>query len=307
MRRLDSKLFVTLLTLVMVAVMVAIPAVVFAQSAIPSYAVPPAPAANQETIHGRIASYDGAGNLQLNDDRGFVDSVQVQPNTMVNPSNAQLGPGTVVTIVGAASGNVFVAARIDVGQPPVAGPVVPVAPPPPAVPPPPPPPPPPPAAVAAAPGSTLIGILRTQLDSKHASVGQEISLDNVASSDGSIAHATLLGTVSDVTSAGQGRKAQIKLHFDALRRADGTIVPVDGVVVSAEVKTKSNTAKEIGGALVGMLAGNAVGKVLGLNGGGFVGAAGGFLLAKNSDENVVIPANTTVTVQLVNQRRQPQQ
>lgn len=304
MARLPIKIFVTLITLAMAAFPVAVPA----QSAVPSYAVPPAPSANQETIHGKIASYDGAVSLQVNDDRGFVDNVQLQPNTVVNPNNALLQPGSTVTIVGEARGSVFAADRIDVaGQPEVSGPLPPAQPPAAPLPPPPPQPPvlpQPPAAVALAPGSVLTGILRAPLDSKNAAVGEDVTLHDVASSDGSIAHATLLGTVTDVTRAGQGTNAQIRMHFDALRLPDGTIQPIDGVVVSVEVKTKSNAAKEIGGALVGMLAGNAIGKMLGINGGGVLGAAGGFLIAKDNRENVVIPANTAIGVQLENPRRQ---
>ena len=123
-------------------------------------------------------------------------------------------------------------------------------------------------------------------------------------SGGAIVHATLLGTVTDVTPAGQGRNAQVRMHFDRLRNLDGSETRIDGIVVSVEVKTKSNAAKEIGGALLGMLAGNAIGKALGINGGGIAGAAGGFLIAKDNRANVVIPADSAVTVQLVNPRRQ---
>jgi hypothetical protein len=232
--------------------------------------------------------------LQLNDDRGFVDNVQFGQNTVVRPRNAQLQPGTVVTIVGVANGPVFAADSVDVGGPAVAGPVPPMQPQPPA----------PPAGPPPAPGRVLTGIIGASLDSKSAYAGEPVTLHDVASSDGDITHATLLGRVTDVTPAGQGRNAQVRMHFDRLQLPDGSETPVDGVVVSVDVKTKSNAAKEIGGALIGMLAGNAVGKILGLNGGGIVGAAGGFLVAKDNRADVVIPADSAVTVQLINPRRQ---
>jgi hypothetical protein len=54
-----------------------------------------------------------------------------------------------------------------------------------------------------------------------------------------------------------------------------------------------------------MLAGNAIGKTLfGVSGGGIVGAIGGFMIAKDDRSDVVIPANSAVTVRLVNPRRQ---
>src|SRR5580658_10312274 len=100
MVRFENRLFVMLLTLALAAG----PGAAFAQSApsgIPSYAVPPpaaAPADNRETIHGQVASFDpNPGNLQLNDDRGFVDTVQLQQNTVVRPPDAQFQPGMVLT------------------------------------------------------------------------------------------------------------------------------------------------------------------------------------------------------------------
>ena len=289
----ENKLFVTLITLALAGA----PAAAFAQAVppgAPSYAVP-APPDNRETIHGRVASFDpNSGNLQLNDDRGFVDNVQFGQNTVVRPRDAQLRPGTVVTIVGSAQGSAFAADTVDVAGPVVTAPVPPAPPPPPV----------PPAGPPPAQGRVLTGLIAGSLDSKNAQPGQPVTLENVASNDGAIAHATLLGHVTDVTSAGQGRTAQVRMHFDKLRLADGSERPIDGVVVSVQVKTKNNAAKEIGGALLGMLAGNAIGKTLGINGGGIAGAAGGFLIAKNDRENVVIPADSAVTVQLVNPRRQ---
>jgi hypothetical protein len=127
----------------------------------------------------------------------------------------------------------------------------------------------------------------------------------VASADGAIRDATLNGTVVTVTRAGQGRNAQIQIQFDSLRRADGERTPVDGVVESMQVQTKSNALKEAGGAIVGMLAGNALFQTLfGVSGGGVIGAVGGFLIAKDNRADVVIPANTAITVQLLSLRRQ---
>jgi hypothetical protein len=68
--------------------------------------------------------------------------------------------------------------------------------------------------------------------------------------------------------------------------------------------TKNNALKEVGGALGGMIVGNVLGKAVGINGGGLAGAAGGFLLAKNSKQNMSIPAGSVVTVQLQSARRQ---
>jgi hypothetical protein len=299
------------------------PAVALAQAAqpmLPSYAqpvtAPPPPApVDQETIHGNIASIDNNGGLQLNDDRGFVDSIQIQPDTIINPGGTQLKSGMVVTIGGAAQGNVFAANHIDVAMPGAGAP----APPPPAAPQGPPqsgyapqgPPsqngdayvqPPP---VPLKPGMELTGTLGTSLDSKTATVGEPVDLTNVTAANGSINGAALLGTVVDVQHPGPGRNAQIMLHFDTLQMPDGSTTPIDGIVVSMKIKTKSNAAKELGGAVVGMLVGNALGKtLLGVSGGGIVGAFGGYLVAKDDRTDITIPVNSGVTVRLVHERRQ---
>jgi hypothetical protein len=288
----QTTIFVMLLTFALGA----LPLGAFAQSAL-------------ETIHGQIAAVDGADALQLNDDRGFVDSVQLQPGAVINPQGTRLAPGMNVSISGVNRGSVFGANRID-----VAGESVTQAPPPSygqQAPPPtyqqqaPPPPPYPQQGPQNGLPAQLTGTLQTQLDSKNAYVGQQVILTNVNASDGSITNGTLIGTVTDVTRAGQGRNAQIQMHFDSLRRPNGRSVPIDGNVVSMDVKTKNNAAKEAGGALLGMLAGNAVLKTLfGLSGGGIVGAIGGYFIAKDNRSDVVVPANTAVTVQLVPSRRQ---
>jgi hypothetical protein len=156
-----------------------------------------------------------------------------------------------------------------------------------------------------APGTALTGTISTGLDSKTAYVGEDVVANNVSSSDGSIRGATLQGAVTRVVRAGQGRNAQLGVHFNYLRLSNGRVYPVNGVVQSMQVNTKSNAAKEAGGALVGMLAGNAIAKtVLGAKGGGIVGAVGGYLIARNNRADVTIPANSTVSVTLVSPRRQ---
>jgi len=276
----------------------AVPSGAFAQSGpsdMPSYAAPAA-ASDQETIHGHIASVDDADSLQINDDRGFIDSVKLQPATIVSPSGMQLQPGMAVTIVGVNRGSVFAADRIEIASAASAPPqqlqqqqqqqpLGPALPPEPAI--------------------ELTGTLGTSLDSKSAFVGEDVVLADVSSADGTISGATLLGTVTDVTRPGQGRNAQVAIHFDSLRLADGAKRPIDGIVVSMQVKTKSNAAKEIGGAFLGMLAGNAIGKGLfGVSGGGIVGAIGGYMIAKDNRSDVVIPEDTAVTVRLLHARRQ---
>jgi hypothetical protein len=162
------------------------------------------------------------------------------------------------------------------------------------------------AAAQPAPGTSLNGTIQQSLDTKSVAVGQAVTLTSVTSADGSgaIVGARLAGEVTNVVRAGQGRPAQLQMRFTRLRLANGSVYDVNGVVTGMKSTTKNNALKEVGGALGGMIVGNVLGKAVGINGGGLAGAAGGFLLAKNSKENMSIPAGSVVTVQLQSARRQ---
>ena len=158
-------------------------------------------------------------------------------------------------------------------------------------------------------GTSLNGALSQSLDSGKAQVGQPVTLTNVTSADGSgrIVGATMYGHVSAVQRAGQGRPGRIEIQFDRLTTSDGTSYTVQGQVTNLTAKAKSNTLKEVGGAVAGMLAGNYLGKLIGVNVGGLAGAAGGYFLAKNNRTNVVVPQGSLVTVRLTEvARRQAQ-
>jgi hypothetical protein len=79
---------------------------------LPSYAQP-VTASNDEVIHGRIASVDGAFNISVFDDRGFIDNVELHDGTIINPTGLALSPGMSVTIAGFNAGAVFDANEID--------------------------------------------------------------------------------------------------------------------------------------------------------------------------------------------------
>jgi hypothetical protein len=66
-----------------------------------------------ESVRGHVTSFDGAYALQVRDDRGFIDNVQLHPGTIINPTGIRLVPGMPVTIYGATRGNVFAANEID--------------------------------------------------------------------------------------------------------------------------------------------------------------------------------------------------
>lgn len=154
-------------------------------------------------------------------------------------------------------------------------------------------------AYAPQPGTQFEGTLTQAVSSKDAWIGEQIALINVNSTDQVITGARMYGRVADVQHAGQGKSGQVLIRFDTLQLSSGAIYPVVGEVTHVEVKTKNNAAKEVLGTFGGMVVGNILGKWLGTNVGGLLGAAGGYLAAKNNREDVSIPANSEVSVRLV--------
>lgn len=90
------------------ALILAAPLAVSAQD-LPSYAA----VQDDQQIHGRITAFDGAYNLQVRDDNGYVDNVELHDGTIINPTGLTLAPGMIVSIVGDSAGQAFDANEID--------------------------------------------------------------------------------------------------------------------------------------------------------------------------------------------------
>lgn len=150
-------------------------------------------------------------------------------------------------------------------------------------------------------GALLNGTVSQSYSSNGSHVGDPVVLRNVTADDGSgsVTSGTLYGTVSYVQKAGQGRPGRISFSFTRLVTGSGAQYSVNTTVTKMKANTKNNTLKEAGGAVLGMFAGNMIGKSLfHLSGGGLVGAAGGFLLAHNNKQDISVPAGSIVQVQL---------
>lgn len=93
------------------ALILATPLLAQAQD-LPSYAQPAAASEDQQ-VHGRIVSFDGHYSLQVRDERGFVDNVQLHDGTIINPTGLTLEPGMVVSIDGYNDGSFLAANEVD--------------------------------------------------------------------------------------------------------------------------------------------------------------------------------------------------
>jgi len=164
------------------------------------------------------------------------------------------------------------------------------------------------AALALSPGTTFSGTINQTVDTANAYIGQQVSITNASAPGAGIYNATMYGTVTHLVRAGQGRPAELRITLHTLRLSNGAQYAISGVVTGWKAQTRRNTLKEIGGAVAGMLVGNVLGAwVLGstLHGvAGAAGAAGGFLLAKNNRQNMVVGAGSQVQVELLSARRQ---
>jgi hypothetical protein len=160
------------------------------------------------------------------------------------------------------------------------------------------------ASAAVSPGTELVGTIDQGVSSKDAVVGQRVTISNVHSQDNKITGAIIYGHVDDVQSAGQGRPGKVSIAYDTLKTRAGNTYQLAGRTTAITENTKSNVVNEAGGAVAGMIVGNILGKKLGTNMGGLLGAAGGYIYAKNAKQNVTVPANSVVTVQVVSARPQ---
>lgn len=156
------------------------------------------------------------------------------------------------------------------------------------------------------PGMELAGTMEQSISSRSAYVGEPFEIDNVTSTDGygRVTDAKIYGRVDAVTHAGQGRSAAVRLDFRRLVLPDGRTYALYARPEHIQVNTKNNAAKEAGGAIVGDLLGNYIGKVLGVGLLGPLGLVGGFLVAHNNRQPVVIPKNSLVTLRVLTARRQ---
>ncbi len=150
------------------------------------------------------------------------------------------------------------------------------------------------------------GYITREIGTATAQVGDPVELDNVVSEDKTVTGARMFGTVTHVVRAGQGTRAELAIRFTKLTLASGASYAIDGTVTGMQANTKPNTAKEILGAVGGLLAGNAIYKVFGGHGGtgGFIGASAGYLLATNSKENMTVPQGSVVRTEVTVTRRQ---
>ena len=152
-------------------------------------------------------------------------------------------------------------------------------------------------------GTTLTGSLDRDLSSKDTQAGQKFLLRDVSSNAYEINGATVYGHVVTAQKAGAGTKGELKLAADKINTRSGNIYKISGYTTNVKVNTKSNAKREGAAAAAGAL----VGGLIGGGWGAIIGGSGGFLVAKNVHEDIVIPQGSLVTVEVTQARRQAAQ
>ena len=115
--------------------------------------------------------------------------------------------------------------------------------------------------------------------------------------------ATIHGHVADVTKAGQGKKAAMRIGFDSIMLRDGEHGPVSGEVVALKTVSENTVARKAVGAGAGMAVGSqTIGRILGGTLGGVVGtlggAAAGYAYANNDKANFSIVKDAPATIRI---------
>jgi len=159
------------------------------------------------------------------------------------------------------------------------------------------------ASAQVSPGTQLVGNIDQSLSSRDVQVGQPFTISNAHSLNYNISGATIYGHVASVQRAGQGTPGRIELDFDKVNTRSGNVYQITGYTTNMQAVTRSNAGSEAGATAAGALLG---GLLTHNTAGWIIGGAGGLLYAKNSRQNVVIPQNSVVTVQIQESRRQAQ-
>lgn len=136
-------------------------------------------------------------------------------------------------------------------------------------------------------GVALNGTLQQSIDSKSTTAGTPLTLVLTAPfPNGLLKGATVLGHVAGVQKAGQGTEPHIVLAFDRIKFYDGKSQPIHAQLLK-DSPVQDKSGKET----------NAIARAAG----GLLGPAHGIgvaLLSKNHKDNITIPRNSIVVIEL---------
>lgn len=150
-------------------------------------------------------------------------------------------------------------------------------------------------------GTEMRGIMTESISSSNAYVGEVFLLDVVQpypQNDAEFGGAKVRARVVRANRASQGREAKLEFVLDRIALTDGVWASMTAAPISVQARRPDNTGHVILTTAGGMIAGNIIGKWLGTNSGGAIGAAAGLLYGINQKRDLTVPAGSEVTFQL---------
>jgi len=151
-------------------------------------------------------------------------------------------------------------------------------------------------------GAQFHALMNQTIDSGTAQVGQRFTAQVVTpypNGDASTwAGSAIVGHIVHVQHASQGRKPELDFAFDKITLRNGASATLSAKLVSVEEKQSTNLGHIAFNAAAGMVVGNILGKWVGTNAGGAIGAVGGALYGNNMKTNFSIAAGSKVDLQL---------
>jgi hypothetical protein len=151
-------------------------------------------------------------------------------------------------------------------------------------------------------GTQMRGIMTQSVSSQNARVGDVFLLDVVQpypqNDSEEFAGAKVRAHVVRVSRASQGREPKLEFVLDRIALTDGAWGSIAAAPISVQTRRSSNLGHVALTTAGGLVAGNIIGKWLGTNSGGAIGAVAGLLYGINQKRDVTVPAGSEVTFQL---------
>jgi len=151
-------------------------------------------------------------------------------------------------------------------------------------------------------GTQMRGIMTQSVSSQSARVGDVFLLDVVQpypqNNSEEFAGAKVRAHVVRVSPASQGREPKLEFVLDRIALTDGAWGAITAAPISVQTRRSSNLGHAALTTAGGMVVGNIIGKWLGTNSGGAIGAVAGLLYGINQKRDVIVPAGSEVTFQL---------
>ncbi len=167
-------------------------------------------------------------------------------------------------------------------------------------------------------GTRIVAVMNTSLGTRSSRTGQRFSMTVLRPVE--FRDAQIYGVVARVNPYGQGRRADMRVEFDAIESIDGDTFDFNAVLESVRTRggmdlridtsedmpdrNRTDTTVKSGaiGAALGAIIGGITGGGKGAALGAAIGGAGGVILAQDNEQSFDLPPGSQVTLRVVSSR-----